>query len=100
MGPLTFCDLATFYCPTGGGIRTYYDAKLEWFRGQTTHRYVLIVPGERSATRELTASVTVIEARGHRVNHASDSYRLFRDFAYIRSAIREHRPDVLETGDP
>jgi len=100
MGPLTFCDLATFYCPTGGGIRTYYDAKIDWFRRQTTHRYVLIVPGERSAARQMTASVTVIEARGNCVNHASDSYRLFRDFACIRSAIREHRPDVLETGDP
>ena len=100
MGHLTFCDLATFYCPTGGGIRTYYDAKLEWFRRQTRHRYVLIVPGERSTTQEMTQSVTMVEARGVSVNHASDSYRLFRDFAYIRSAIREHRPDVLETGDP
>jgi alpha-1,6-mannosyltransferase len=100
MRPLTFCDVATFYCPTGGGLRTYYNAKVEWFRRQTTHRYVLIVPAGRSATREMTASVTVIEARGIRVNHASDSYRFFSDFAYIRSAIREHRPDVLETGDP
>jgi alpha-1,6-mannosyltransferase len=99
MRPLTFCDLATFYCPTGGGIRTYYDAKLDWFRCQTTHRYALIVPGQRSSIREVTASVTVIEARGVSVNRASDSYRLFSDFAYIRSAIREYRPDVVETGD-
>jgi glycosyltransferase involved in cell wall biosynthesis len=100
MRPLTFCDLATCYCPTGGGIRTYYNAKLEWFRCQTTHRYVLIVPGQRSSTREVSASVTMIEARGVCVSRASDSYRLFRDFAHIRSAIREYRPDVVETGDP
>jgi len=34
MIPLTFCDVATFYCRGGGGIRTYYNAKLDWFRRQ------------------------------------------------------------------
>ena len=64
MRRLTFCDIATFYCRTGGGVRTYYDAKLDWFRRQHRHRYVLIIPGKRSSRRALTPSVTLVEARG------------------------------------
>jgi alpha-1,6-mannosyltransferase len=97
---LTFCDIATFYCRTGGGIRTYYDAKLDWFRRQHRHRYVLIIPGTRSSRRALTPSVTLVEARGIGVTRRREGYRLFLDFAHIRSMVRECRPDVLEAGDP
>jgi len=100
MRALTFLDLATFYCPTGGGIRTYYDAKVDWFGRQSAHRYVLIVPGQRTLRRDLTNGVTVIEARGMRVTGAPDSYRLFTDLAHVRSAIHEFQPDVVEAGDP
>jgi alpha-1,6-mannosyltransferase len=97
---LTFCDLATFYCRTGGGIRTYYDAKLDWFRRQHRHQYVLVIPGRRSSRQVLAPSVTVVEARGIRVTGAREGYRLFFDFAHIRSAVRGCRPDLLEAGDP
>ncbi len=100
MRRLTFCDIATFYCPTGGGIRTYYEAKLDWFGRQDRHRYVLIIPGSRSSTRALTPSVTLVEARGIGVTRRHAGYRLFVDFTHIRSTVRECRPDVLEAGDP
>jgi alpha-1,6-mannosyltransferase len=100
MRRLTFCDIATFYCRTGGGIRTYYDAKLEWFRRQQRHRYVLIVPGKRSSRRALTPWVTLVEAQGIGVTRSHESYRLFLDFVHIRAMVRECRPDVLEAGDP
>ncbi len=100
MSRLTFCDIATCYCRTGGGIRTYYEAKLDWFGRQDRHRYVLIVPGSRSSSRALTPSVTVSEARGIGVARGHESYRVFLDFTHIRSTVRECRPDVLEAGDP
>jgi alpha-1,6-mannosyltransferase len=100
MRPLTFCDIAMFYCRTGGGIRTYYDAKLDWFRRQDRHRYVLIIPGQRSSRRVVTPLVTVVEARGIGAARTPDGYRLFMDFARIRSMLRECQPDVVETGDP
>src|ERR1700730_13951986 len=100
MRRLTFCDIATFYCLTGGGIRTYDDAKLDWFRRQHRHRYVLIIPGQRSSRRAVTPSVTLVEARGIGVTRGREGYRLFLDFAHIRSMVRECRPDVLEAGDP
>jgi hypothetical protein len=43
---------------------------------------------------------TVVEVRGVPVTRALDSDRLFTDVGYIRSAIREYQPDVMETGDP
>lgn len=98
--PLTFCDIATFYCQAGGGIRTYYDAKLDWFRRQRRHRYVLIVPGARSSTRELAPSASVVEVRGMTVGRGREGYRVFLDFSEIRAAIRQFQPDVLEAGDP
>jgi alpha-1,6-mannosyltransferase len=100
MRRLTFCDISTFYCPTGGGVRTYYDAKLDWFRRQSRHRYILIIPGKRSSRRALTPSVTLVEARGIGVTRSREGYRIFLDFAHIRSMVRECRPDVLEAGDP
>jgi alpha-1,6-mannosyltransferase len=100
MPRLTFCDIATFYCRTGGGMRTYYDAKLDWFCRQHRHRYVLIVPGKRSSRQALTPSVTLVEARGIGVTRDHESYRLFLDLTHVRSMVRECRPDVLEAGDP
>jgi len=98
--PLTFCDMATFYCLTGGGIRAYYDAKMEWFQRQDRHRYMLIVPGRQSATCRLSPLVSRVEARSIGLTGARDGYRLFADFSHVRSAIRQGRPDVLEAGDP
>jgi hypothetical protein len=83
MRRITFCDVAMFYCPTGGGIRTYYDAKLDWFRRQHRNRYVLIVPGKRSSSRALTPFVTLVEARGIGMTRREDGYRLFLDFTHI-----------------
>src|SRR3954452_5776454 len=100
MRPLTFCDIAMLYCRTGGGIRTYYDAKVDWFQRQDRHRYVLIIPGKRSSTRALTPFVTLVEARGIAMMRRPDSYRVFVDFPRIRSMLLEWRPDVVETGDP
>lgn len=100
MRALTFCDVATFYCRTGGGIRTYYDAKLDWFRHQQHHHYVLIVPGPRSSVRVLTPWVTVVEVRGIEVGRGPEGYRLFLDCRRIRATVQYVKPDVLEAGDP
>jgi len=98
--PLTFCDVAMLYCQTGGGIRTYYDAKLDWFARQSTHRYVLIVPSPRSSTNVLSESASVVRVRGIRMTSAPDGYRLFANWHQVRAAIKRCRPDVLESGDP
>ncbi len=94
---LTFCDLSPFYAPTGGGIRTYHEAKLNWFAAQHTHRYVLIVPGPHFAIDQRAPMATVVSFYGAPVGAG---YRLPLDFAGIRAFVEELRPDVIEAGDP
>jgi alpha-1,6-mannosyltransferase len=95
--PLTFCDLSLFYGPTGGGIRTYHDAKIRWFASQDRHRYVLIHPAERSAVSRPSPQVTVVGVRGPRIRAG---YRWPADTRFLHAAICDCAPDVLETGDP
>jgi alpha-1,6-mannosyltransferase len=94
---LTFCDVSTFYTPTGGGIRTYHDAKLAWFSAQRLHRYVLIYPARHYSMEHVSSAVTIATAYGASVGAG---YRLPVDIARIRTLVRDLRPDVLETGDP
>jgi len=97
---MTLCDLSSLYSPTGGGIRTYYNARLAWFSRQRHHRYVLIVPSRRNAVVRASHAATVIEVRGPRVTRDPSGYRLLLDVPAVTRIVRELRPDVLETGDP
>jgi alpha-1,6-mannosyltransferase len=94
---LTFCDFSTFYNPTGGGIRTYHDAKIAWFSAQRLHRYVLIYPARHYSMEHISSAVTIVTAYGASVGAG---YRLPLDIARIRTVVRDLGPDVLETGDP
>jgi len=94
---LTFCDLSPFYAPTGGGIRTYHEAKLAWFAAQQKHRYVLIVPGPQFSIEQRAPTATVVSFYGAPIRAG---YRMPLDFAGIRAFVEELRPDVIETGDP
>jgi len=94
---LTFCDLSPFYAPTGGGIRTYHDAKLDWFASQRRHRYFLLVPGPRFAITPRGPNATVVTFYGAPVRAG---YRVPLDFAALRRVVDRLRPDVIETGDP
>jgi glycosyltransferase involved in cell wall biosynthesis len=100
MRALTFCDLASFYCATGGGIRTYCEQKLDWFGRQNRHAYILVVPGRRSATVRLAPAVTLVEVRGIAMGPNADGYRIFLDVAQLAAAVTHCSPDVLEAGDP
>jgi hypothetical protein len=31
---MTLCDLSPFYCEKGGGIRTFHQARLNWFKAR------------------------------------------------------------------
>lgn len=94
---LTFCDISCLYAPTGGGIRTYQQAKLRWFAAQSRHRYVFIYPGERSMCERLTPLVKLVQIRGVR---AASGYRLPANLPSIAAWVRRIAPDILETGDP
>ena len=61
---MIFVDVNTNYHDHGGGIRTYHETKLDWFRRHPEHEYYLVVPG--SHTREISVADNIhrIELRG------------------------------------
>ena len=97
---LTVCDLSPFYCETGGGIRTYHRARLDWFARQDRHQYVLVYPGPRSQVTRVGPSTTIVRVFGPRLTADPLGYRFSLGYRFVRDAIRDLRPDVLETGDP
>src|SRR5262245_17057083 len=94
------CDVSSLYSPTGGGIRTYYNARIEWFSRQQQHRYVLIVPGWRDRVTRRSTGATVVEIRGLSLRRDPAGYRLLLDVPAVRRVLLDVQPDVLETGDP
>lgn len=93
---MRFLDLNTFYAPTGGGIRTYHNAKLAWFARHPEHDYTLVAPGAARRLEELAPNVRIAYVRGPRAG----GYRLLLDAAEVRRVVRRARPDVVEAGDP
>lgn len=93
---MRFLDLNTFYSPTGGGIRTYHNAKLAWFARHPEHDYTLVAPGERRRVEALAPNVRIVYVRGPRTG----GYRLLLDLPGVRQAVAHFRPDVIEAGDP
>jgi alpha-1,6-mannosyltransferase len=94
---LSFCDLSALFAETGGGIRTYHEAKLKWFAAQRHHDYTLIVPGSRERVRELSPSTRVISVYGPTV---ASAYRIPLNLHRFVSWIDRLRPHIVETGDP
>src|SRR5262249_55251550 len=83
---MTVCDLSSFYCEKGGGVRTYHRARIDWFAQQRQHRYVLISPGSRSEVHRVASTVWTVQVNGLRASRDPDRYRLLTDYAGVRSA--------------
>jgi alpha-1,6-mannosyltransferase len=86
-----------FYGPTGGGIRTYHNAKIDWFASQERYHYLLVHPGPREVVDRPARTVTIVSLPGVR---ARGDYRLPLSFHRLYAVIRDAHPDVLEAGDP
>ena len=96
---MIFLDINTFFSPKAGGIRTYHQAKLSWFRAQARHRYCLVYPGPaRRSSGE--GPVTLEEAYGPAMTPDPQGYRLLVDYWRVFRIIRRLSPAVLEAGDP
>ncbi|MDQ3002138.1 MAG: glycosyltransferase [Fibrobacterota bacterium] len=95
---MIFLDINTFYSPKAGGIRTYHQAKIEWFRKHPGFEYILVHPGPvRKEHRD--GQVTFIEAYGPALTKDPAGYRLLIDFLPVLKLILRVKPEVLETGD-
>lgn len=96
---MVFLDINTFFSPKAGGIRTYHQAKIAWFKSNASHGYHLVFPGPARRVRE-DGPVRLIEAYGPAMTADPEGYRLLLDYSGVLKHIRTVRPSVLEAGDP
>ena len=97
---MIFLDINTFFSPKAGGIRTYHNAKIEWFRKHSGIGYFLVYPGPARKELKDGNNVTLVEAYGPALTKDPAGYRLLIDIVHVYRLIRRTRPDVLEAGDP
>ena len=84
---LTCCDISTFYCERGGGIRTYHNAKLEWFGRQADHEYVLIVPGRRFRMSRPSPRTSIVEVASVPTGRGRGGYRVMVDYGRVHDVL-------------
>jgi len=93
--PLRVCDVALFYAPRSGGIRTYLDAKVAWAAAQASgFEHHVIVPGSEErhdGGRHTLPSVALT---------ASNGYRLPLGISRLEQTLTRIRPDVVLLHDP
>lgn len=96
---MVFLDINTFFSPKAGGIRTYHQAKIDWFKDNPAHVYRIVFPGPARRTRE-EGPVRLEEAWGPALTPDPAGYRLLLDYLSAYRLIRAEKPAVLEAGDP
>ena len=89
------CDINNLYSPTGGGVRTYHEAKLRWFSERTDVDYALIVPGPARKVEQI-GRATRIEVPG--LPLGGSGYRSIVHAGDLTWALGLVQPDVVELG--
>lgn len=96
---MKFLDINTFYYNSDGGIKTFYRAKMEWFKNHPEHQYYLVTANSHNAIEKIAPNVHLIQAFGLKGVIGRDRFLLL-DFLKVLQWIRRIEPDVLEAGDP
>lgn len=91
-------DVSGFYCPEGGGVRTYVEAKLR-FAEKLGHDVTVIAPGEDDAVFEVSPWARIATVRSPRFV-LDRKYFSFTDRAALHRALDRWQPDVIEASSP
>jgi alpha-1,6-mannosyltransferase len=96
---MIFVDINTFYYASDGGVKTFYDAKIEWFKKHPEHQYILVFPGPRLKVEKLAPNVHKAQVFG--VKGIIGKNRLLMvDYWKVLKLVRKVKPDIVEVGDP
>ncbi|MCA0359205.1 MAG: glycosyltransferase [Proteobacteria bacterium] len=90
-------DVAEFYSPTGGGVRTYIDRKLQAAE-QLGHELFVIAPGPRDSFEQRGAG-GVIQVRSPRLPFDAN-YHMFWNAAPVHAWLDRLAPDLVEASSP
>ncbi len=90
-------DVAEFYTPTGGGVRTYIDQKMQ-LGASLGHEVVVIAPGAAHAVEQRPGGKVIWVPAQPLI--ADRNYRLFWNFNHVHAVLDAERPDVVEASSP
>src|SRR4029079_1703923 len=96
--PMRIADVSAFYTPTGGGVRTYAEAKLR-AAARFGHEMILIVPGERHEVVKRGPGAVLVTIPSPLLP-VDRRYRYFDDEAAIHAALDAWQPDHVEASSP
>ena len=91
---LHICDINNFYARTGGGVNTYHQNKLAYFRQRGDIRYTLFQPDDHEAI-ETQDHVCIVHFPGFKGN---PPYRYMSNPHRMRRVLRQLDPDLIEIG--
>lgn len=95
---MRIADVSAFYTPTGGGVRTYAEAKLQ-AAARFGHEMIMIVPGERHEVVKRGPGAVLVSIPSPLLP-VDRRYRYFDDEAAIHAALDAWQPDHVEASSP
>lgn len=96
---MIFFDINTFYYASDGGVKTFYNAKINWFKQHPEHQYYLVFPNSEFKVEKIAPNVTTVQVYGLK-GVIGKNRLLMLDYWKVLKLIRKVKPDVLEVGDP
>ncbi|MGL4542499.1 MAG: glycosyltransferase [Polymorphobacter sp.] len=90
-------DVAEFYAPKGGGVRTYIDAKIE-AGNAAGHEIVIIAPGPEDRT-DVRGRSRIIWVKAP-ILAVDKRYHVFWSEAPVHALLEAEAPDLVEASSP
>lgn len=96
---MIFVDINTFYYCSDGGVKSFYNAKIEWFKKHPEHQYYLVFPNSRHNIEKIAPNIQMVQFFGLKGVIGKDRLLLI-DYWNVLKLIHKIKPDVVEVGDP
>ena len=94
---MRIAEVAEFYSPNGGGVRSYIDQKFE-AAARAGHELFVLAPAERTSfEKRAGGGVVWVESPALPFDR---NYRMFWDAAPIHALLDRLRPDLVEASSP
>ena len=96
--PMRIADVCAFYTPSGGGVRTYVEAKLR-AAPRLGHEMIVIAPGQRHEVVRRGPGAVLVTIPSPQLP-VDKRYRYFNDEAALHAALDAWQPDHVEASSP
>src|SRR3954470_5030325 len=95
---MRIADLCAFYTPSGGGVRTYVEAKLR-AASRFGHEVIVIAPGRHHEVIRCGPGAILVTIPAPQLP-VDRRYRYFHDEAAVHAALDAWQPDHVEASSP